>query len=292
MERYRWTLRKGSRKEICPACGKRRFVPYVSAADGVTLAGEQYGRCDRENNCGYHLYPNGISDNGIEPKPKPVIKPLRFYPVSVRVDYRTPLFDWACGLVGYGNAIEAWQRYYVGRDGKRTVFWQIDQLGEIRGGKSIPYKSDGHRDKEDKYPASWLHKSPAWKNYHTDGELQQCFFGEHLLPQSQRPVAVVVSEKTALLMSVFSPKYIWIACGGAQGLKNADKNKVLQGRVVLLLPDNGQYWNWRTTAAVNGWDISAYIEQYPLFEGCDILDMIEAGALGSDLLKYKKNENK
>lgn len=290
---YRWTLRRGSRKEICPNCGQRRFVPYVATADGTTLAGAEFGRCDREQNCGYHKYPNGKSTDGIEPREIPTLKPLRFYPAAVRVDYETNLFEYACKLVGVANAVKAWNEYKVGRDGTRTVFWQIDERGEIRSGKSIPYLTNGHRDKGDKYPASWLHKCKAWDSYKEGEELQQCFFGAHLLRERpDAPVAIVESEKTALLLSVFSKPYIWLASGGSQGLKNEDKNKCLKGRDVILIPDNAQYWNWKATADANGWRISDVIELYPVFSGCDILDMVEFGAFGTDLLKYKqKYEN-
>lgn len=53
---YRYTFEKGSRKHICPECGKKRFVRYVDTKTGEYLP-EQYGRCDREANCGYHLNP-------------------------------------------------------------------------------------------------------------------------------------------------------------------------------------------------------------------------------------------
>ena len=70
--------------------------------------------------------------------------------------------------------------------------------------------------------------------------------------------------------------------------KNQDKNKALQGREVWLLPDHGQYWNWATVAHENGWQIFDQIEKNPIFPGCDILDLLEAGALGKDLLKFSK----
>lgn len=289
---YRWTLRKSSRKEICPACGQRRFVPYVAAADGETLAGAEFGRCDREQNCGYHKYPNGKSTEGIERKPQPVLEPLHFYPAAVRTSTQTPLFEWASKMVGVANALAAWQAYNVGADSMRTVFWQIDINGEIRGGKSIPYLQNGHRDKTDKYPVSWLHKALAWRGYFHGEELQQCFFGEHLLAaRPDAPVAIVESEKTAIMLSIWSKPFIWLATGGSQGLKNETKNKVLAGREVLLIPDNGQYWNWKATADANGWQIRNEIEKYPVFEGCDILDMVVEGAFGTDLLKCVSNEN-
>lgn len=53
---YRYIFEKGSRKHICPECGKKRFVRYIDTKTGEYLP-EQYGRCDRSDNCGYHLNP-------------------------------------------------------------------------------------------------------------------------------------------------------------------------------------------------------------------------------------------
>lgn len=58
-DNYKWSLRKGGKKERCPQCGKMRFVPFVLTADPTVKAGPDYGRCDREQSCGYFLYPGG-----------------------------------------------------------------------------------------------------------------------------------------------------------------------------------------------------------------------------------------
>ena len=53
---HRYTLEKGSRKHRCPDCGKKTFVRYRDSQTGDYLP-EQYGRCDREIKCSYHLNP-------------------------------------------------------------------------------------------------------------------------------------------------------------------------------------------------------------------------------------------
>ena len=102
------------------------------------------------------------------------------------------------------------------------------------------------------------------------------------------PVVIVESEKTAAVMSEVSRKWVWLASGGSQGLKNEDKNKALKGRDVWLLPDNGQFWNWAMIAHANGWQCFDTLEKCPIFAGCDVLDLFEAGAFGMELLKHKK----
>ena len=53
---YRYILEKGSKKYHCPDCEKKRFVRYVDTETGEYLP-EQYGRCDRLDNCGYFANP-------------------------------------------------------------------------------------------------------------------------------------------------------------------------------------------------------------------------------------------
>jgi len=53
---YRYILDKSSKKHYCPNCNKKSFVLYIDTVTGDYLP-EQYGRCDRENKCSYHLNP-------------------------------------------------------------------------------------------------------------------------------------------------------------------------------------------------------------------------------------------
>ena len=53
---HRYSLEKGSKKHHCPECGKKTFVLYIDTETGDYLP-KQYGRCDRESKCSYHLNP-------------------------------------------------------------------------------------------------------------------------------------------------------------------------------------------------------------------------------------------
>jgi len=53
---YRYKLQKGSKKYTCPECSNKTFVRYIDTNTGSYLP-EQYGRCDRESKCLYHLNP-------------------------------------------------------------------------------------------------------------------------------------------------------------------------------------------------------------------------------------------
>lgn len=284
MKSYKWQLRKGSKKEICPNCGQKRFVPYVLASDGVTLAGAEFGRCDREQNCGYQRYPDGERYTVAEPQ-KIQPRPRLEYVGDLHVSMDSNLFEWAVCFLGLNDAVLAWSNYNVGCIGGRVIWWQIDREGVVRAGKVMSYRPDGHRDKSDQWGVTWAHKHPQLKHLFNGEELQQCLFGEHLLKSyPNKPVALVESEKTAVVMSRFIPEYVWLSTGGSQGIKSTERIEPLIGRKVFLVPDNGQYYSWLRVAELYGWNIWDRLEQNTPFEGADILDVLEL------TMKTKSNE--
>jgi len=125
-----------------------------------------------------------------------------------------------------------------------TVFWQIDTQGKIRTGKIMLYDAaTGKRVKKPFSHITWVHTALKAADF----ELKQCLFGEHLLKDKTKPVAIVESEKTAVIASVYLPQFIWLAAGAKEGL-NVEKCKILKGRSVTLFPDLNGFEKWNSKA--------------------------------------------
>jgi hypothetical protein len=103
------------------------------------------------------------------------------------------------------------------------------------------YNPDTGKRVKDKI--NWVHSVLKIEGFN----LKQCFFGQHLLKGNTKPVAIVESEKTAVIASVYLPQFIWVAVGSLTNL-SAEKCKVLQGRSVTLFPDLNGFEKWRTKA--------------------------------------------
>ena len=118
----------------------------------------------------------------------------------------------------------------------RTIFWEIDFCNNIRTGKIISYKPDGHRNKA--VAPQWVHTQLINnKVLPSTFKVNQCMFGEHLLHEHPgAPVALVEAEKTAVICAALDPDYVWVAVGGLAGL-SADRCKALRCRRVIVFPD-------------------------------------------------------
>jgi hypothetical protein len=124
------------------------------------------------------------------------------------------------------------------------VFWQIDTQGKVRTGKIMLYSpTTGKRVKNLELPVYWVHKALKQPEF----ELRQCLFGEHLLIDKTKPVAIVESEKTAVIASVYLPQFVWVAVGSLTNL-NAEKCSILKGRTVTLFPDLNGFDKWNNKA--------------------------------------------
>jgi hypothetical protein len=101
----------------------------------------------------------------------------------------------------------------------------------------------GKRIKEPFNHINWVHKALKQPEF----ELRQCLFGQHLLIDKTKPVAIVESEKTAVIASVYLPQFIWVAVGSLTNL-NAEKCSILKGRTVTLFPDLNGFEKWSSKA--------------------------------------------
>src|SRR5690606_29533189 len=78
-----------------------------------------------------------------------------------------------------------------------------------------------------------------------DFNLCQCLFGLHLINETEtRTVAIVEGEKTAVIMSLFKPEYVWLATGSKQGFKYEMLNP-LKGFKIIAFPDKREYTDWQ-----------------------------------------------
>ncbi len=134
-------------------------------------------------------------------------------------------------------------RLGVTRD-RAVIFYQIDIQGRVRTGKVMKYDPEtGHRIKDEntKGRITWVHSLMKYSGQlPQEWQLSQCLFGEHLLPLfPEKPVALVESEKTAVICAGLIPKFLWLATGGKSQL-NARLN-VLKGRSITAFPDIDGY---------------------------------------------------
>jgi len=146
----------------------------------------------------------------------------------------------------------------------------------------------GKRVKEPLPHITWYHKVGSGPDF----KYKQCIFGEHLLRDKSKPVAIVEAEKTALVASVYLPGLIWLAAGSEDGL-NREKCQVLNGRNVILFPDLS--WDGR---AVRKWSHKAkelsYITTFTVSDYLERIATPEDREKGKDLedflLRYDYRE--
>ena len=121
------------------------------------------------------------------------------------------------------------------------MFYQVDQYGKIHRGKVMQYNpTNGKRVKEPFSMFTTVHKLMGLG----DNLPPQCLFGEHLLPDDPNmTIAIVESEKTAIIASGVFGDCITLACGGCGNL-TAVICEPLRGRDVVLFPDNGKFDEW------------------------------------------------
>lgn len=281
----------------CPKCnGKKTFTKYIDTETNEYL-GDHVGRCNKIEKCEYHFKPKQFfADNKdythvYKPQQKkvaPPIKPIFTIPIE-QLDATLKNYDnnnfalILLKLFGYKDAVKLLTLYEIGTSKKwqgANIFWQIDLNGIVKTGKIMLYDIETNKRVKQPYDhISWVHKD-VLKDSH---ELKQCFFGEHLINQFKlKPIAIVESEKSAIICSHFIPEYVWLSAGNINGL-SIDKFKVLSGRKVVLFPDlNKGFEIWQKKANefkhIAEVSISDYLQRIAtpeqLINGLDLADYL------------------
>ena len=176
------------------------------------------------------------------------------------------------------EVFKAMQNYFISGTNyfwnNATVFWQINHKEQVQGAKIMLYnKQDGKRIKQPYNHINWLHKAIK----EPDFNLCQCLFGLHRINEDyQKTIAIVESEKTAIVMSIILPDFIWLATGSKGNFK-FDLLEPIKKRNIIAFPDKGEYNNWLNKAT----ELSAYgfkivvsdlIENTDFENGFDLVD--------------------
>ena len=172
------------------------------------------------------------------------------------------------GILSEAQMHNAARNYRLGatRDGG-VFFWMIDTDERVREGKVMYYQTDCHRD-HNRSPTTISSILKKQGKLTEDFRAAYCLFGLHLLrddtaPDDDTVVAVVESEKTALICSELIPAIqskqhpdrqspvIWLASGGLTSL-NVEKLAPLVGRRIIIFPDTDPdgkaFAQWSTIA--------------------------------------------
>jgi hypothetical protein len=289
-----------STRHICPSCGQKQSFTFYLDGNTHEPIYKTVGKCNRESKCGYHYTPkqyfidNPMSQSFPNPRKPHAPSPLEragvrsrevpFSFIEKSASYRSNFVRFLCEILTEEQIHSIGENYALGATkNKEVIFWQIDMIGKVRTGKIMQYNPEtGRRLKHESGAIDWVHnKLKKSGTLPEDFNLQQCFFGEHLLKiYSDKPVAIVESEKSALIASAVIPDLIWLAAGNLNGL-SIEKTKVLKGRNITLFPDLGAFEKWNEKAQM----LNSFFPS-PHGEGsgvrCSISTLLEDEATASD----------
>jgi len=281
---YKYSLDRSSRKYICPQCGKKTFVRYVNNESNDYLE-ENIGRCDRESKCKYHCRPNGNQpivniDNLQIFEPEPTFLNFDVVNQSLKNEQHNNFILYLEKHFSRCQIDEAIKKYFIGNSDHwhgATIFWQIDENNNVRTGKVMLYDTyTGKRVKKPFPHINWIHRVYRIKDF----VLQQCLFGIHNLNKYGKgdTICIVESGKTAVIMSIVCPHYLWLATGSKSNFKEK-LLKPLKDYNVIVYPDKSEFEDWnRKIQYLNkkGYNFrcSKFLEDKGEAEGADLVDLI------------------
>ena len=258
-------------RHTCPACGANEsFTLYINGETNE-LINSKVGKCNRESKCGYHYTPKQFYLDNPElnettkqvcdlhySKPfvakQQISLPIGTIPFSYverSASHQSNFVRFLCEIVTDSQIKSIVETYALGATkNKEIIYWQIDIKGKVRTGKIMQYDPlTGKRIKHESGAINWVHnKLKKSGTLPEDYNLQQCFFGEHLLGlHPEAVVCIVESEKSALISAAIFPEQVWLATGGIGNL-TIEKCQALRGRHVILYPDLNAFVKWSEKA--------------------------------------------
>ena len=281
---YKYSLDSTSKKFICPNCRKKTFVRYVDNVS-IEYLEETRGRCDRESKCQYHLKPHGNKplvniDNIKISEPEPTFINYNYVSQSMNYDSHNNFIFYLKQYFSDLQVSEVVKKYFIGNSNHwngATIFWQINLNNKVCAGKVMLFDMyTGNRIKKPYRHINWIHK--VYKI--NDFVLQQCLFGIHNLKDHKKDnaVCIVESEKTAIIMSIICPDYLWLATGNKANFKE-ELLKPLKNYNVIVYPDKSEFEDWNKKAQYlnkKGYNFSCsrFLEDKGDIEGADLVDLI------------------
>ncbi len=240
MSEYLFRFEKSPKKKgTCPQCNHKNQFRFYEDREG-NRQGDEFGKCERTNSCGYHKYPSIGNTDITKLLVSQVINNQEIiFPNKAWINkFEGWLQNHSSNLhsfwIGKGIPKEHWLRHGVGTDNTgKTVFILKNKDGRIVNARWVAYAPNGHRIKEKDKPNSYSMSQPP------DGRCKygQCLFGENLMdPKNEKKVIIVESEKTKVIASFHYPEFDWISSGSSNGLTD-EKISVLFGRKIIWLCD-------------------------------------------------------
>lgn len=298
---YKYTLDPSSKKYRCKKCNKITLVKFIDTETGETM-NDSFGRCDRQTKCGFFEIPKTEIRNKIEYKYiKPAPASFHSYNLVAEAgrNYKNNNFiQFVKSLFGENATKEIILKYLIGTSKKwrgATVFWQIDNNQNVRHGKIMLYNPDTGKRVKNNLGKAYISSVRSVLKL-KDFNLKQCLFGLHLINES-KSLAIVESEKTAILMSLFKPEYIWLATGSKSGFKY-EYLKPIRSYKIIGFPDKSEYNDWQNKAIeLNNLgfniSISQYLETTNYKEGTDLADVLIKENLynSTDVKEHDKNSD-
>jgi len=205
---------------------------------------------------------------------RPIEIPAEYFQPSLKGYGANNFVKFLCRLFGEARALELAALYHLGTSNAiwpgACIFWLVDRTGRTFAGQVFDFDPatgktirETGADGRERRRSNWVHyaidrslkaqgkPAPAWlKTYIEQAARFPFCFGLHQLSDSndRRPVAVVESAKTCLIMTGFEPSAVWLAVGSLSYL-NAERLAPAKNRTIILYPDKGCFQAWELKAS-------------------------------------------